>query len=203
MSNLEDNMWHQRFSDSEYFYGTAPNDFLKEASKYIPDNSLVISLGEGEGRNAVFLAEQGHRVTAVDMALAGLDKTKDLAHARGVEVSTVHADLSKYTLEQSAWDTVINIFCHMHKAERQAFHQQIKQGLKRDGLYICECYTTKQPAYKTGGPGHVDLLYTLEELEHDFSDMEILHLAEVEREIYEGQGHSGLSSVVQLIARKP
>lgn len=202
MSKLKDNMWHQRFSDDQYFYGTAPNDFLREASQYIPEGSAVISLGEGEGRNAVFLAEQGHRLTAVDMALSGLEKTKKLAAERGVEVATVHADLSEYQLEPAAWDAVINIFCHMHKSERLDFHQRIQDGLKSGAVLIFECYTTKQPKYKTGGPSNIDLLYTIEELERDFSAMEILHLAEVEREIHEGEGHSGLSSVVQLIARK-
>jgi SAM-dependent methyltransferase len=202
MSKLKDNMWHQRFGDKEYYYGKAPNDFLKEAAKHIPESSTVVSLGEGEGRNAVFLAEQGHQVTAVDIALSGIEKTQALAKERGVEVTTVHADLTDYSLESGAWGAAINIFCHMHKSERPAFYQMIKQGLKSGGVVIFECYTTKQPAYKTGGPGNIDLLYTLEELKESFADMEILHLAEVEREIYEGQGHSGLSSVVQMIARK-
>jgi SAM-dependent methyltransferase len=203
MTNLKDNMWHQRFSDDEYFYGTAPNDFLKDASVHIPKGSSVISLGEGEGRNAVFLAQQGHQVTAVDMALSGLDKTQELASKQGVTVSVEHADLSIYELEAGAWGAAINIFCHMHKADRVGFHQRIKAGLKSGGIYICECYTTKQLAFGTGGPKNIALLYTKEELERDFADMEILHLAEVERDIQEGQGHSGMSSVVQLIARKP
>ncbi|MDO5666558.1 MAG: class I SAM-dependent methyltransferase [Alcaligenaceae bacterium] len=202
MSNLKDNMWHQRYSNDEYYYGTAPNDFLKQASNYIPVGSTVISLGEGEGRNAVFLAEQGHQVTAVDMALSGLEKVTKLAEGRGVKVATVHADLSEYPLEASAWDAAINIFCHMHKSLRPAFHQQIKNGLKSGGLVIFECYSTRQLEFKTGGPGNVDLLYTIEELEHDFIDMDIIHLEELEREIQEGEAHSGMSAVVQLIARK-
>lgn len=202
MSKLKDNMWHQRFSDDEYYYGTVPNDFLKQASQYIPESSAVISLGEGEGRNAVYLAEQGHQVTAVDMALSGLDKVAKLAAERGVQVATVHADLSEYQLEPGAWDAAINIFCHMHKSQRPGFHQQIKSGLKTGGVVIFECYSTRQLAFKTGGPGNVDLLYTLEELENDFADMEILHLAEVERDIQEGEAHSGMSAVIQLIARK-
>ena len=202
MSNLLDNIWHQRFSDDEYFYGIAPNDFLVEASRYLTEHSEVLSLGEGEGRNAVFLAEQGHRLTALDIALSGLQKASKLAQARGVALKTVHADLSQYQFSANAWDAVINIFCHMHQSERAQFHQQIQDSLKPGGLLIFECYSTKQPQYRTGGPSHVDLLYSAEELARDFAAMDILHLAELEREVHEGQGHTGLSSVVQLIARK-
>ncbi len=203
MSNLQDNTWHQRFSEREYYYGTEPNSFLKEASAHIPQCSSVISLGEGEGRNSVFLAEQGHRVTAVDIALSGLKKTRELAIKRGVELSTEHADLSTYELAEGRWGAVINILCHMPRLNRGYLHQQIKKGLQSGGVLIYECYSTEQLGFETGGPKQIDLLYTQEEFEQDFSEMEILHLAKVEREIYEGQGHSGLSSVIQLIARKP
>lgn len=202
MTSLLDNIWHQRFSDDEYFYGTAPNDFLVEASSYLPEHAELISLGEGEGRNAVFLAEQGHHVCAVDMALSGLEKAAKLARERGVVLQTVHADLTNYSFAAEAWDAVINIFCHMHQTERPAFHQQIQATLKSGGLFIFECYSTKQPQYQTGGPAKIELLYTVEELQRDFVAMDILHLAELEREVHEGQGHTGLASVVQLIARK-
>jgi len=86
MNNLQDNIWNQRFSGKEYYYGLEANGFLKAASAHIPKGSSVISLGEGEGRNSVFLAEQGHRVTAVDIALSGLKKTAELAAKRGVKV---------------------------------------------------------------------------------------------------------------------
>lgn len=202
MSDLQHNFWHQRFNETEYFYGTEPNDFLKKAATQIAKESTIISLGEGEGRNAVFLAEQDHRVTAVDMALSGLKKTQELAHKRGVEVMTEHADLSLYELEESAWDVVISIFCHMPSVNRVHLHQQIRRGLKSGGLFISECYSTEQPNFGTGGPKSTDLLYTIEELERDFADFDILHLSQLEREIYEGEGHTGLSSVIQIIARK-
>lgn len=203
MNNLQDNTWHQRFSGSEYYYGLEANDFLKAASKYIPEGSSVISLGEGEGRNSVYLAEQGHHVTAVDIALSGLKKTSELAAKRGVAVQAEHADLGTYELAEGAWGAAINIFCHMPKANRAHLHQQIIKGLQSGGVFICECYSTEQLAFGTGGPKDVNLLYTAEELQQDFADLEIVHLAKIEREIHEGLGHSGMSSVIQLIARKP
>ena len=203
MNNLQDNIWNQRFSGNEHYYGLEANDFLKAASTHIPKGSSVISLGEGEGRNSVFLAEQGHRVTAVDIALSGLKKTAELATKRGVKVLTEHADLSAYELTEGAWGAVINIFCHLPKSARQHVHQQVKKGLQAGGVFIFECYSTEQLAFGTGGPKDINLLYTAEELQQDFAELEILHLAKVEREIHEGQGHTGMSSVIQLIARKP
>ena len=203
MNNLQDNTWHQRFSGSEYYYGEEANDFLKAASTHIPADSSVISLGEGEGRNSVFLAEQGYQVTAVDIALSGLKKTTELAAKRGVEVATIHADLGAYELSKGAWGAAVNVFCHMPKANRTHLHQQIKKGLQSGGVFICECYSTDQLGFGTGGPKDINLLYTVEELQQDFAELEILHLAKVEREFHEGQGHTGMASVVQLIARKP
>ena len=203
MNNLQDNIWNQRFSGKEHYYGLEANDFLKAASAHIPKGSSVISLGEGEGRNSVFLAEQGHRVTAVDIAISGLKKTAELATKRGVKVLTEHADLSAYELAEGAWGAVINIFCHLPKSARQHVHQQVKKGLQAGGVFIFECYSTEQLAFGTGGPKDINLLYTAEELQQDFAELEILHLAKVEREIHEGQGHTGMSSVIQFIARKP
>lgn len=202
-NSLHDNVWHERFSGSNYYYGTAPNDFLKAASELIPVSSRVISLGEGEGRNAVFLAEQGHRVTAVDIAQSGLDKLSKLAQARGVEVTAVHADLGQYALEPEAWDAAINIFCHMPKAAREHLFLEVVKGLKSGGLFIAECYSTEQLRFGTGGPKAPELLFTIEEFENSFAGFDFIQLAQVEREIYEGEGHNGLSSVIQVIARKP
>ena len=98
---------------------------------------------------------------------------------------------------------MINIFCHLPKSARQHVHQQVKKGLQAGGVFIFECYSTEQLAFGTGGPKDINLLYTAEELQQDFAELEILHLAKVEREIHEGQGHTGMSSVIQFIARKP
>lgn len=86
-------MWNQRYSDDDYAYGTEPNDFLVSMSKQLSKGKMLC-IGEGEGRNAVWLAQQGYEVTAVDSSEIGLHKAEKLAKSRGVNIKTVHADLS-------------------------------------------------------------------------------------------------------------
>lgn len=202
MSQPKNNFWHQRFDQDSYFYGTEPNDFLRENQAVIPAHGHVLSIGEGEGRNAVFLAEQGFKVTAIDHAASGLDKIHKLAAKRGVNVETQLVDLNDYVFEMNRWDGIIAIFCHLPPLLRQQVHQQILQALKPNGVFLLEAYNPKQLKLKTGGPSNVDLLYTAESLQQDLTGLEFLHLKEIERIITEGEGHNGLSAVTQLIAKK-
>ena len=85
------NFWDQNFSAPGYKYGTAPNAFLADQATRLQVPSDVLLPGDGEGRNGVWLAQQGHHVTAVDSSRVGLDKAKALAQERGVNISTVLA----------------------------------------------------------------------------------------------------------------
>ena len=78
-------MWDERYSAKGYAYGTTPNEFLVESVNSIPKGK-VLSLAEGEGRNAVFLAKQGYAVTAVDGSVVGLNKARKLAAENDVVV---------------------------------------------------------------------------------------------------------------------
>jgi SAM-dependent methyltransferase len=102
-SNAGKNMWNERYSKPGFAYGKEPNDFLASESKKIP-RGKVLCLAEGEGRNAVFLAQQGYQVTAVDQSSVGLEKTRILAMEKGVEVRTVEADLQDFEIEKDTWD---------------------------------------------------------------------------------------------------
>lgn len=194
--------WNERFSQDEYYYGTQPNDFLQEHAQVFPAQGRLISLGEGEGRNAVYLAEQGLDVTALDSAQAGLDKTTQLAAQRGVTVHPLLAHLKYYEFDAEQWDGVINIFCHVPAPVRQHIHKSLSHTLKKGGIFLMEAYTPEQLQYGTGGPKNIDLLYDPETIKKELADLELLHFATVERNIYEGKGHAGLSSVLQVIARK-
>ncbi|NLJ62110.1 MAG: class I SAM-dependent methyltransferase [Alcaligenaceae bacterium] len=202
MTKQTDNFWHQRFLQDSYFYGTQPNDFLKAQAHVLPKGGRVLSIGEGEGRNAVFLAEQGFDVTALDAAQSGLDKVQRLATERGVTVNTLCVDLNDYVFEPQQWDAIISIFCHLPPVLRARVHQGVVQALKPNGVFLLEAYVPKQLQYGTGGPKNLDLLYQASSLKQDLQGLNFILLEEVEREIYEGDGHHGLSAVVQLIAKK-
>lgn len=202
MSLSKNNFWHQRFDQESYFYGTEPNDFLRENITIFPAKGRILSIGEGEGRNAVFLAEQGFEVTAIDSAASGLEKARKLAAERNVSIETQCVDLNDYVFEENHWDGIIAIFCHLPPLLRQQVHKQISQALKPDGVFLLEAYHPDQLTFKTGGPSNKELLYEASYLQQDLDGLRLLRLKETQRTITEGEGHNGISAVVQLIAKK-
>ena len=193
--------WDERYSDTEYAYGTKPNEFLVEAIQQTAKGN-VLCLCEGEGRNAVFLAEQGFNVTAVDASAVGMKKAQQLAAERGVKIETIVSDLGDYNIPQNTFDVVVSIFCHVPKALRERVHQQVIHGLKQSGVLILEAYFPKQLEYKTGGPPTAELMMDLQSLRIELEGLELLHAEEKVREVVEGKYHTGHGAVVQVIAKK-
>lgn len=193
--------WDERFSAEEYVYGTEPNDFLREVAHHIPPGR-VVSLGEGEGRNACFLAGLGHPVVAVDASRVGLTKTERLAKSRGLSVELVEADLTSYVLPTDLAG-VVTIFAHVPHAVRRRIHAALGAALAPGGVFILEHYRPEQLQFATGGPRDVDLLPTLESLRDELTGLELVIARAVERDIFEGKLHGGRSATVQIVARKP
>jgi len=194
-------MWNERFAGPEYVYGKEPNDFLKSVVGRLP-KGRALCLGEGEGRNAVFLAQQGFEVTAVDSSDVGLAKAQKLAAERGVTLTTVVADLADYVIAPGTWSVVVSIWCHLPPALRAKVHAAAVQGLVAGGAFVLEAYTPRQLAHGTGGPKQVELLMPLEALRRELAGLELVHAVELEREVREGALHQGLSAVVQVLALK-
>ena len=194
-------MWDERYGQEGFAFGTEPNDFLREVADRIPRGD-VLCLGEGEGRNAVFLAERGYRVTAVDASSVGLDKTQRLAASRSTEVTTVLADLADYTIDAEAWDGVVSIFCHLPPVLRAEVHRQVVRGLRPGGVAVLEGYTPEQLDFGTGGPPVAELLYEPDTIFRDFADLELEIAHYGVRDVHEGRYHNGEAAVVQVLARK-
>ncbi len=198
-------MWNERFSEPEFTYGKEPNDFLRAEFQRIPARGRVLCLAEGQGRNAVFLAQQGYQVTALDQSSVGLERAMELAYERGVDITPLQADLAEHILG-SGWDGIICIFGHTPPDIRARVHAQIPGALNAGGAYILECYTPKQHSMSgRGGPPTKmkDFLVSLSDLEREISGLDFVIGREVDREVNEGAHHQGLSSTVQLVAQKP
>jgi len=195
-------MWDQRYGGKEYAYGTEPNEFLVAMSPRLP-MGRVLCLGEGEGRNAVWLAGQGYDLTALDASRVGLEKAQRLAAERGVTISTVHADLAAYDIEAGIWDVILSVFCHLPTTLRADVHRRCVAGLRSGGVMLLEAYTPRQLGHGTGGPLVAELMMDEEKLRAELAGLEFLQLQESEREIHEGTFHNGLGSVVQMVGRKP
>ena len=132
----------------------------REVAPQIPAGP-VLCLAEGEGRNAVYLATLGHRVTAVDQSEVGLAKAQRLAKARGVKIETLVTDLADYTITAGAWAGIVATFAHLPPALRRRVHRDVVAGLQPGGVFILEAYTPAQLAFGTGGPKSPELLMTL------------------------------------------
>lgn len=195
-------MWDERYQAEEYVYGTLPNDFLRRQTAYLPEGR-ILCLAEGEGRNAVFLAEQGYDVTAVDQSPVGLAKARKLAEQRHVTIETIVADLAEFTVAPGAWDGIVSIFAHVPTPARHHIHRQVVAGLRPGGVLVLEAYRPEQLQYGTGGPPVPELMMTLKGLRAELSGLEFDYSAETVRDIQEGPLHHGTGAVVQLRARRP
>jgi SAM-dependent methyltransferase len=201
MSEFE--RWEARFSGPGYHFGTEPNAFLKSKAHLLKRGQRALSIADGEGRNGVFLAEQGLDVLAMDFSPAALAKARALAKERGVTIRTEQADLDTWTWPVETFDVVVGIFFQFCAPPLRArVFANIKQALKPGGLLLIEGYTPKQRQYKTGGPSEIENLYTRESLEQSFSDFASVEIDEYDKVIQEGAGHGGMSALIDLVGRK-
>jgi len=193
--------WDERYSEPGFAYGTAPNEFLRSVVNRIPQGN-ILSLAEGEGRNAVYLASLGYQVTGVDGSQVGLHKAMELAAERGVAITTIHADLNEFEIEPEKWDGIITCYCHVPSAIRIPLHHAAVRGLKPGGVFVLEGFSKEQISYGTGGPQSLDMLYSLEELRVELAGLELVHAVKLERDVREGRCHTGIASVVQILGIK-
>lgn len=192
--------WNRRYAGDDYVYGTEPNALL--ALHHGSLRGPVLSLSEGEGRNAVFLASHGLEVVCVDISSVALDKARKLARSRGVEITTVVCDLETFEPTEDHFGAVISIWAHLPGRVRGKLYPRVERSLQSGGLLLLEAYAEAQLARDTGGPKDRDMLMTADKVKRELPGLEPLLLRETEREVSEGGGHEGLSSVVQFLGRK-
>lgn len=197
------NQWHTRFQSEEYIYGTEPNVFLKEMQQKLELSGDGLAIAEGEGRNAVFLAEQGMNVTTWDFAESGLAKTEKLAKNKGVSVTTELVDLNEANWVENQWDELVCIFGHFPSEVRKKVLEGVKTTVKPGGYFVTEVYSIHQIPYKSGGPQNQDFLYAPEEFLKTFGDWRIVHFFMGEVVRTEGKLHNGLAHVIQFVGQKP
>lgn len=195
-------MWDERYSEPGFAYGTEPNEFLAAVAGRIPAGP-VLSLGEGEGRNAVYVAGLGHRVVAVDQSEVGLAKARRLAADRDLTIETICAELGVYPVEPGAWAGIVSIFCHLPSRVRVELYAAAVRGLRPGGILVLEAYSPKQIGRGTGGPQDPDMTVSLAGLVEELAGLEFVHARELDREVREGAYHTGVASVVQVVGRRP
>lgn len=198
--------WDQRYAEPGLAFGPAPNVFLASQRHRLASGMRALVPGDGEGRNGVWLAEQGLSVDTLDLSPKGVAKARDLAAERGVTINAVVADLATWDWPISAYDVVASIYLHFDAAASALMHGRMLACLKPGGIVILEAYNPQHRAFQkagsVGGPQDVGMLMSAERLRRDFHDAEIVLLEETEIVLTEGIRHTGRSSVTRLVARK-
>ncbi|MGA7487897.1 MAG: class I SAM-dependent methyltransferase [Xanthobacteraceae bacterium] len=201
VSELE--RWESRFAASDYVFGTAPNTFLKSQAHRLSPGQKALALADGEGRNGVWLAEQGLDVLSLDFSPNALKKARALAAARGVSLRAELADLSQWRWPVAEFDVIVAIFIQFADPQfRRQIFAGMKKALKPGGLLLMQGYRPEQLNYRTGGPPQAENLYTRDLLETAFGDFASVEINEHDSMVDEGAGHAGLSALIDFIGRK-
>ena len=200
-------MWNERYAASEYVYGTAPNEFLKEVIDKLKGNGKVLFPAEGEGRNAVYEAKKGFDVTAFDLSIEGQKKALNLASMNKVKINYLLGSVDTLDLPENYYNVVGLIYAHMPTHLRAAFHNRVAELVAPGGAIILEGFSKenlklrlKNP--KIGGPDKVELLFSTEEIQNDFKGFGIEKLEELEVDLQEGLLHNGKAKVIRFIGKK-
>jgi SAM-dependent methyltransferase len=193
--------WNRRFAEEWYLFGEAPNRFPASQAAALP-RGCALCVADGEGRNGVWLAEQGWQVVSLDFSDVAQRKGADLSARRGVTLELVQADVHSWDYPPAAFDLVPDIFSQFSAPDDRARKWNgMACALRPGGHLILQGYTPDQLRHGTGGPREAAQLYTEDMLRNAFSEFDILHLEAAETVLDEGPGHSGLSSVIGLLAR--
>jgi len=195
--------WEERFSIGEYLFGEGPNSYLASKAALLAKGSRALSIADGEGRNSVWLAEQGLRVDAFDFSPTGVKKAMRLARNRGVHVNFNVSEMFQWNWAPSTYDLVAAIFIQfLTPPERERLLSLIKRTLTPGGLFILQGYGLEQLKYGTGGPSEPDQLYTEPMIREALADMDILEILSYEEQLTEGTAHAGTSALMGVLARK-
>ncbi|MDE2580027.1 MAG: class I SAM-dependent methyltransferase [Rhodospirillales bacterium] len=196
--------WNTRYAQADFLFGTAPNEFLRREAHRLPPASRVLCVADGEGRNGIWLAAQGHHVTSFDASSVAVEKARAWAQSRHVAIDARLSGVDEWDWAKDAFDAVVGIFVQFaDPAMRRRLFAGIWRSLKPGGLLLVEGYTPKQLDHGTGGPRDLAHLYTEAMMRDLLPEAEFLLLRSYEAEIEEGPAHSGLSALLDLVARRP
>ena len=199
---MSNDFWDSRYDEEGFAYGLAPNVFLTSFAESFTAGKNVLVIGDGEGRNGVWLAEQGCRVVSVDSSKVGVEKAQNLATKKNVKIEAICADLNNWDWPLVEFDFVVIIYVHFPPNVRALLHDKVVSALKPGGQLIMESFTPDQLNYSSGGPPVLEMLYTVDMIRSDFKLLEIQQLEECIISLSEGKYHCGDAAVVRLQAKK-
>ena len=201
MDKFGSDFWNDRYNKKDYLYGLQPNVFFKsQIVKYKPGNLFMP--GDGEGRNSVYAASLGWKVDAVDFSSAAIEKARKLSGSFNLQINYEIEDLNEYFPKKNFYDAASLIFVHLPPVVRKNLHAKLIDCLKLKGVIIIEVYEKKQIGKNSGGPQSAEMLYSIDELQNDFSNLQILYLKEELIDLNESEKHSGEANVIRFVGMK-
>jgi len=204
--SLSSRRWDERYKQSGFAYGRTPNLFFEEWLLKTGPGSILMP-ADGEGRNGVFAARLGWRVTSFDLSAEGKTKALQLAEESGVTIEYQVGDFEHLSFEPESFDAIGLIYAHFPADKKHPFHKRLDTCLKPGGMVIFEAFSKRHIHYNTpgstvGGPKDVASLFSTEEIRRDFENYDILLLTEQEIDLNEGLYHIGKGSVIRFVGRK-
>jgi SAM-dependent methyltransferase len=198
--------WNERYRSKEFAYGTEPNNYLKEQLDQLQPGTILFP-AEGEGRNAVYAAQRGWKVSAYDISEAGKEKATRLASSRRVTIDYQVGDLTRLNYLKDQFDVIALIYAHFPAQIKSSIHQTLHHYLRKGGVVIFEAFSKRHIQYnsvneRVGGPKELAMLFSIDEIKADFANYEIVELVEKEIELSEGAFHNGTGSVIRFVGRK-
>lgn len=194
-----------RYRETDYHYGTEPNAFLTSQRARLARGMTALLPGDGEGRNGVWLAEQGLAVTSFEPSPFGVEKIRKLAATRGVTIDAHVAGVENWPWRPAQFDMVGLFFIHLPVELRRAAHAQALETLRPGGIVILETFSPRQIERRlhgaAGGPKELERLFTCDMLRADFAGARFPVLEETEAEFH-GHAHHGRCGVVRMVAQK-
>ncbi|MCI0754518.1 class I SAM-dependent methyltransferase [Teichococcus vastitatis] len=195
--------WDKRYGAEPWLFGDRPNLYLESLAPRLRPGMAALSLGDGEGRNGAWLAQQGLRVTAVDWSETGLGRARDLAARRGVTLATVTADLTRWDWPVARFDLIAWVFVHLPPADRALVAARACRALAPGGLLLLEGFAPAAAGRRAGGPRDPALLWSRDAAEACFSGLELLECLAGTVLLEEGSRHQGHAELVRGLWRRP
>jgi len=193
--------WNERYGGSDFLFGREPNVYFKSKIDSLTVGKLFLP-GDGEGRNAVYAAQNGWNVFSVDFSQVAINRAKKFAEEKNVKVNINFSNLINDELPQNEYDVLGISFLHFNDENKKIVHTKLNKSLKIGGFVILECFSEEQIKLNSGGPRKKDSLYTKDELKKYYKNFEFFELEETKIVLDESDGHRGDAYVVRMFARK-
>ncbi|WNZ07656.1 class I SAM-dependent methyltransferase [Streptomyces sp. 11x1] len=196
--------WDERYRGRELVWKAEPNRFVAEELAGLKPSGRAVDLAAGEGRNAVWLAEQGWEVDAVDFSAVALEKAGRLAVDRGVRLHTVHADLTLWAPAEATYDLALIAYLHLPWPEMAEVLPRAAAAVRSGGTLLLVGHDAANPEHGYGGPQDPRVLYTAEQvadLWRPYAD--ILRAETASRRVTDAEGGSrtALDALVHAVRR--